>query len=71
MTSLLAPDTWLTREAATAALNAAGIPTTPNSLDYLAGQGRGPKFSKVNGRAIYKRADLEAWIASHMTSDAA
>jgi hypothetical protein len=35
-------------------------------LRMLAGRKKGPAFSKVAGCVIYRRADLDAWIADHV-----
>ncbi len=67
---LLDPDTFLTRDRAAEVLTAAGIPTSRATLEQLAVKRAGPPYSVVNGRAIYRRADLEAWIKTQ-TSDAA
>ncbi|MEX1994901.1 MAG: hypothetical protein WD929_09570 [Steroidobacteraceae bacterium] len=55
-------NTFLTRTAATAALIDAGVPLSPKSLEYMATKGTGPKFRIVNGRAVYRRGDLQAWM---------
>jgi hypothetical protein len=66
--SPLRPGTFLTRDAATKVLVDAGIPLSASSLDHMANRGTGPRFQIRNGRAIYARADLEAWIAANADS---
>lgn len=29
-------------------------------------RGRGPRYAKLSGVVIYRREDLEAWLAAHM-----
>jgi hypothetical protein len=70
-TQLLEPGTWFDRALAAKVIRDAGIPIRASSLQWLASQGRGPRFIKVNGRAIYRRADLESWIAEQIESASA
>lgn len=36
---------------------------TQQALKVWAGQGRGPKFKKIEGRLRYQVADVKAWLA--------
>ena len=60
------------------------IQTTPEAADYLRLKaqtlekwrltGRGPKFAKMGTRVVYRRSDLDAWLAGQLrrsTSDPA
>lgn len=54
---------FMTREAAAAfIMEERGVPITPNGLRDHASKGRGPKYSIINGRALYKPSDLLAWV---------
>jgi hypothetical protein len=53
---------FLTRRLAAAAIRDQGIPGTENTLSYLAHNGRGPTYSIINGRALYRMTDIEMWI---------
>jgi hypothetical protein len=53
---------YLDRKAATGFVRKLGIPTGDTALANLASDGKGPKYSIINGRALYKREDLLAWI---------
>lgn len=35
--------------------------TTPQALASLATRGKGPKYRRVSGRALYRWTDVEAW----------
>lgn len=37
---------------------------TPATIRWLKATGQGPKCGKLGRRVIYRRADVEAWIAS-------
>lgn len=39
-----------------------GVPLGDTALANLASDGKGPRYSIINGRALYKAADLTAWI---------
>jgi predicted DNA-binding transcriptional regulator AlpA len=32
------------------------------TLAYWRSVGKGPKYAKLNGRVVYRKADVEAWI---------
>lgn len=49
--------------AATEYVRANGVPIGDGGLKDLAHRGRGPRYSIINGRAVYTPADLDAWIA--------
>jgi len=54
---------YLTRPAAAAYVAAnTGIATTPQALADLARFGRGPSFSIIRGRCVYRRDDIDQWI---------
>jgi hypothetical protein len=54
--------TYLPREKATAFVREQGVPIGDRQLGELAYRGGGPKFSIINGRALYLAKDLLAWI---------
>lgn len=43
---------------------AALLQVSRRTLDRYRARGEGPAFEKVNGRVLYARADVEAWLAS-------
>lgn len=43
-------------------LTAQGVRTTAQGLADRASDGTSPRYSIVNGRALYTEADLDAWI---------
>ena len=52
---------------------AAALQVSRRTLDRCRARGEGPAFEKVDGRIVYARADVEAWLASGRrvsTSDA-
>lgn len=67
--SLLQPKTFLTRRDAAALLREAGVPVRDSTLESTASNGQGPKYSIVNGRALYVRADLEAWLEQRVRGE--
>lgn len=40
-----------------------GVKTTTQTLADKASAGAGPRYSIINGRALYTEADLDAWVA--------
>lgn len=58
---------FLTRREATDYINALGLPMGRNQLTQLAWSGGGPLFSKFGGRAMYRVADIEAWLEEQMS----
>jgi hypothetical protein len=57
---------YLTRDAAAAFLTAQGIELTGPVLADLAYKGKGPRFAKINGRAVYTVEWLTAWIEAEI-----
>jgi hypothetical protein len=51
-----------TRDQATEWLRERGVPTSDSTLDVLANKGGGPKYSVINGRALYTEPDLLSWL---------
>ncbi len=43
---------------------AARLRVQPNTLAHWAGDGKGPKFINVNGRALYDLNEVERWEAA-------
>ena len=39
------------------------IRSTPSTLAYWRHIGKGPKYAKVGRRVVYRREDVEAWLA--------
>lgn len=60
--SLLNPKTFLPRKAATDVLREAGVPAKDSTLESLATAGKGPPYRIINGRALYLRDEIEAWL---------
>jgi hypothetical protein len=57
--------TYLTRTDAREYLNTKhGIGLGRTALDNLASEDRGPKYSRIAGRVLYTREDLDAWVAA-------
>jgi hypothetical protein len=50
------------RTEATDFVRSRGVPIGKTQLAELAALGRGPQYSIINGRALYREADLLAWI---------
>lgn len=61
---------YLTRSRAAEHLTARGIPTTAQALADLAHRRTGPRYAIVRGRAVYRTADLDQWLAQHFERDA-
>ncbi len=57
---------YLTREAAAALVSAQGIKLTSQRLADLAYRGKGPRFARVNGRAVYTLEWLTEWLEAEM-----
>jgi len=70
------PNTLLTRDAAAAALTAAGYPVARATLATRASRGGGPPFRRFGVKPLYRWSDLLAWAQSrlgppmHSTSEA-
>lgn len=41
---------------------------SPYTMRNMRQAGRGPAFARLGGRVIYRRSDLDKWIAEHMVS---
>jgi hypothetical protein len=48
----------------TEAADALGLSKT--WLEQLRSKGLGPKWAKIGKRALYRPADLDAWVAEHV-----
>lgn len=40
-----------------------------STLRYWRGRGEGPASARVGRRVVYRKADVEAWIAAQFVSD--
>lgn len=56
--------TFLTRQKAAEHLKSVGIPVKGDGLKDHASRGTGPAYTIINGRALYRREDLDAWVAA-------
>jgi hypothetical protein len=65
--SLRTKPRYSSNEASLYLLLAHGITTAVRTLDKLRSVGGGPEFEKFNGRALYRRQDLDSWVANRMT----
>jgi hypothetical protein len=59
---------FLDRNSATKFVRDEGVPVGKTALANLATNGTGPKYSIINGRALYKREDLLKWIAEQASA---
>ena len=59
-------ETFLTREAAAAALTEAGFPTSPATLATKAVRGGGPPYRRFGPRVLYRWGDALAWARSKL-----
>ena len=53
---------YKTRERATQFLAEKGLPVSAKTLGHWASRGDGPPYALINGRAVYKVAELERWV---------
>lgn len=54
---------YRTRADATAYLTSQhGVPVSNTTLRTHASRGTGPRYSMINGRALYRDEDLDAWV---------
>jgi hypothetical protein len=53
---------YLDRNGASGFIREQGVPLGNTALANLASDGKGPHYSIINGRALYKREDLLKWI---------
>lgn len=56
--------TYLDRDRSRDFIREQGIPIGDNALKDLATRGTGPAYVLINGRALYTRESLLAWIES-------
>lgn len=54
---------FLLRDLAAKHLTKKGVPTTSVALANLASKDEGPPYALISGRAVYREADLDAWLA--------
>ena len=65
-------DRMTRRQAAAYLTDFCSFPISHKTLNQYASRGhvQGPPYSLANGRAMYGRADLEAWATEHTTPTA-
>jgi hypothetical protein len=57
--------TFLTRVGAREyLLEVHGVELAPSALENLASDGAGPRYTRINGRALYQRAWLDDWVSA-------
>ena len=66
MQTLLQPNIFLTRKDAARVLAETGLPVRESTLERLALREGGPEYRLINGRALYTRAWLEAWVRQQL-----
>ena len=54
---------YISRETARDYLREQGVPIGDKSLKDHANRGSGPRYAIINGRALYKPAWLDEWLA--------
>lgn len=54
---------YLDRDGARDYLREQGVPIGDNALKDLHRRSSGPRYAIINGRALYTRDDLQAWVA--------
>lgn len=59
---------YLERTAAAEYLTARGLRTSKNTLQKWATTGGGPPYRRFGLRAVYTRADLDAWAEAKLTA---
>lgn len=59
---------FFTRPRAAEFLAATGLPIKSPALADMASRGVGPKYSLINGRAVYREEDLLDWLAAQIPS---
>lgn len=62
---------FLSRDEASAYIRSLGLDCPNQYLAYLAHQGAGPRYTKWGRRTVYRREDLDAWIAERTGCDLA
>jgi hypothetical protein len=61
-------DTFLDRPEAADYLTARGLRVSKNTLQKLVTAGGGPVYRLFGHRAVYTRADLDAWASDKLTA---
>jgi hypothetical protein len=59
---------YLDRKRATKCVRDEGVQLGDTALANLASDGKGPKYAIINGRALYRREDILAWIAEQASA---
>lgn len=59
---------WLLRTEAASYVSERGLPLSPKTLQKWATTGGGPVFRKFGSRVVYTPEDLDAWIATRLSS---
>jgi hypothetical protein len=59
---------YLDRNGASGFIREQGVPLGNTALANLASDDKGPHYSIINGRALYKREDLLKWIAEQASA---
>lgn len=44
-----------------------GVGSTAANLSTMAGRGNGPAYRKILGTCIYRRGDIDAWVAAKIS----
>jgi hypothetical protein len=60
-----------TRTEATKRLRDLGIQLGASALANMASKSRGPRFSLINGRALYRESDLTSWVEGQICREVA
>ena len=60
-------DRYLDRAEAAEYLTARGLRTSRNTLQKLVTVGGGPIYRRFGKRAVYLRADLDAWVTERLS----
>lgn len=68
MTTKVTEERYLSRLEAADYLIERGLPYTKNTLQKFATVGGGPVYRRFGMRAVYLASDLDAWIASKMST---
>lgn len=61
-------DSYLTREAVSAALTETGFPVAARTLAAKATRGGGPPYRMFGGRALYRWGDALAWARQRISA---
>jgi hypothetical protein len=57
---------FLSRTEAAAYVQSQGLPLARGTLQKYAATGAGPRYHKFGQRCVYRREDLDAWIATRL-----